>query len=145
MGALNTIDEIEARQAEITSRLAEIDSEFAGQRFTDEARSEWNELNGELEANKEFKAELEARAARVAELANRDENTEPEKPAYRRVTGRGDSKVPDDVFDVAEYRRRSTSDQEHRQALRDGAMKAIEMAPMRTGHSVMRHSFSGVG
>ena len=125
MAALS-IEQIEARQAEIRQRLAEIDAEFAGERLPDDRRAEWNDLNGELEANDELLDEVRARRERLEAVANRPQNQEPERTP--RTSRNGDSRVPDNPFDLAEYRARTSSEAEYRQALRDGAMKVVEIS-----------------
>jgi HK97 family phage major capsid protein len=121
-----TLTELEARQAEIRTRLEEIDRDNAGEAFPEEVRSEWNDLNGELDANEVLIAELHARRERLEALSGSERHAEPER-VTRRASARG-SRVPDNVFDVAEYRSLTRSDDEYRQALRDGAMRAVEGA-----------------
>ncbi len=126
MGAVRTIEEIEAEQAEIRSEIATIDKEYAGQLFDGEVKERWNAQNELLEENAKLLTELRARKARVAELADSERNVE--KPVTASRGNHRESKVPDNIYDVAEYRARTSSDQEHKQALRDGAMRAVEAA-----------------
>lgn len=121
-----TIEEIQARQAEIRSELADIDKEFAGEALPDDVRSRWNDLDGELQANDELIAELETRRQRLEAVADNDANREDEERFTRNTPGRRQSRVPEDIYDVAAYRARSSTDEEYRQSLRDGAMKAVE-------------------
>lgn len=124
-----TIEELEARQTEIRTRLAEIDSDHAGEQFPDEIRSEWNDLNTELESNEERIAELHARQDRLAELAGRQENQERETRDDPFKRSRHINRhVPDDVHNIYEYRKLSNSADELRMAYRDGAMKVVEQA-----------------
>lgn len=126
--ALVTIEEYSARQDEIRSRLRDIDSESAGSRLSDEVRAEWNDLNDELDENAATIEELRARQERVLEISG--ENRHVERPGRRSVNG-GNGKarrVPDNVFAVEEYRNLSASEDEHRQALADGAKMILERA-----------------
>jgi hypothetical protein len=71
-----TLEEHEARQTEIRGRLAELDTEFAGQRMSEEAKSEWNRLNEEFEDNTKVINELRPDQHRVKELSDKPELTE---------------------------------------------------------------------
>lgn len=123
MAPVRTIEEFEARQTEIRLRVAEIDTEFAGQSLSDEARAEWNTLNEELDANELLIGELNARIVRLAENAGKESTVERPIPAARRTGG---GRIPDDVYDVAEYRKRAHSADDQRQLMREGARKAVE-------------------
>ena len=64
MAAFMTIDQIDERVEEINTRRQELDKEFAGQAFPQEARDEWNDLLAErdevlLPLKKEFEVRNE--------------------------------------------------------------------------------------
>jgi HK97 family phage major capsid protein len=121
-----TIEELEARQTEIRSRIGELDVEYRGQAFNDEAKAEWNELNDELDSNEELIGELRARMDRVAGLAGDSDRTERPVPAKRsRVGG---SRVPDDLHDLSEYRNRSNSAEDQARLMKEGAQRHLETA-----------------
>lgn len=126
MAAVKTPEELEARQAEIRARLQEIDTEFRGQQFPDEARDEWNDLNDEHERNVELIAELRARLDRVASLAGDDTRTE--RPARPTPNGRGrvSRRIPDDPHDLAGYRSMARSLDDLPAMYRDGALEVLE-------------------
>ena len=75
MAAL-TIDEREARLAEIQARLEEIDAEFAGEALPEDRREEWNGLRDEQKEHQDTVAELRKRLAQVSENAKVEERRE---------------------------------------------------------------------
>jgi HK97 family phage major capsid protein len=95
-----TIEELTERIGEITSEIRELDAEYSGKQLEGEARERWNALNAELEERKKLKAELEARAARVAEIGNKPENAEPERrfEPFTKPRDRGD------IYDLSTIR-----------------------------------------
>ena len=120
-----SVADLEARQAEIKTRLKEIDAEHDGEMLGDEARNQWNDLNEELESNRKQVEELKSRFARLEELADSPANVESE-PVARFNTRRAESRVPDDPTQLEEYRTRARSIDELSQAHRDGARKLLE-------------------
>ena len=124
---MRTVEEYEARQSEIRARIEEIDSDYAGVSFDDQARGEWNTLNEELEENAKIIDELRARRDRVEAIATSPAHIEPERDlsysTRRRPTA---SRVPDDPSNLAEYRNLSNNLDDLEQAYRDGARKVLE-------------------
>jgi HK97 family phage major capsid protein len=121
-----SVTDLEARQAEIGTRLKELDAEAAGEQLTVEARDEWNALNVELEENVEHVKELKSRMQRLAELSGDPSSTEGETGLKGFQTRRSGSRVPDDPTQLEEYRKRATSIDELAQAHADGARKILE-------------------
>ncbi len=121
-----SVTDLEARQAEIGTRLKELDAEAAGEQLTVEARDEWNALNVELEENVEHVKELKSRMQRLAELAGDPASTEKESGLQGFQTRRSGSRVPEDPTQIEEYRKRAGSLDELNQAHRDGARKILE-------------------
>ncbi len=121
-----SVTDLEARQAEIGTRLKELDAEAAGEQLTVEARDEWNALNVELEENVEHVKELKSRMARLEELSGDSASTEGETGLKGFQTRRSGSRVPDDPTQLEEYRKRATSIEELAQAHADGARKILE-------------------
>lgn len=119
-----TLDTLRARQAEIRSRLEEIDKDADGQRFTDVQTSEWNDLNAELESNRAHIEELEARQERIADLARTGSVETEQRTSYTR--GVKKSRVPDDPSDLLAYRQMTSSIDEYNAALKEGALKIVE-------------------
>ncbi len=133
-----SVTELEARQAEIRTRLKDIDSEAAGEVLVDDARTEWNNLNEELDANLAAVAELKARFARLEAISTDDQRVEGEI-AYAPVRGkRVSSHVPDDPTQIEDYRRTATSLDDLEQAYKDGARKIIERSYRHSHPSVSR-------
>lgn len=124
MAPLITIEDYEARQAEIRGRLTEIDRESAGQALADDVRTEWNTLNEELDTNETILGELHARAARLAELA--DTPSAREAGTSFRVN-RPETRT--DIWDMAAIRAESRSHEDELQRLHDYAMRAVEASP----------------
>jgi len=115
-----TYEEFEARQEQIRGRLEEIHREYAGQRFPQEVREEWNNLNEEHEQNTITMSEVRAREERVSRLANREGAVE--TPTAARPTS-GDA-----IYDVIAIRNVSRNQEQFTQLLRDNAMRALERA-----------------
>lgn len=126
-----TLEEVEARQAEVERRLQELNQQYGGQALPDKARAEWNELNEELGEKDDDDPqtlrgrvrELKAREARVKEFAERDGATEPWKAPETRIRPE-----PRDIYDLERYRRDARTPSEEIRMLRDGAMRAVESA-----------------
>ena len=119
-----SVAELNERAEEIRNEIKDIDTENAGEAFSDETKERWNALNVELDEIAATITELEARRARVEELARDPQNTELEKTYTRgkRVT----SHVPDDPTQIEQYRTMTTNMNDLEQAYRDGAMKIVE-------------------
>src|SRR5690554_1710847 len=119
-----SIEDREARIAEIDMRLAELEEEWADRPMGDEARAEWNELNAERDAQKAAVEELRKRRARLQELVgnpNATERARTEAPAY--IPSRGS-----EIYDLPRIRAQARSEDDHRQLLHDNAMRALERA-----------------
>lgn len=119
-----SIEDREARVAEIDGRLAELDAEYAGELMPDEVRQEWNELNAERDAHATAIRELKARRERLRALAGNPANGERatgEVPAF--VQRRGV-----EIYDLTRIRAESRDEDEYRARLHDNARRAIERA-----------------
>lgn len=126
MAPVTNIEDLEARQTEIRGRLQEIDAEYVGQALPDDARSEWNTLNEELERNNTLLEELRARRARVDALAGNPRATEPGDADFR--TRRAGTVRGDDIYDLSTVRASVSNPEEATRELRDRAMRSIETA-----------------
>lgn len=123
---MEALDRLRSRQTEIRSRLEEIDAEAQDGRFSDEQRSEWNDLNAELDANGETIAELEARKARLGELTGDGRIEAEPKPRFRGKT----SRVPEDPTDLMAYRQVAGNIEELHDGYLEGALRIVDgMAP----------------
>lgn len=110
----------------IDGRLVEIDTAAGGKPLDDEARAEFSALQGLRKEAVAAKAEVEERSAYIASIADDPKKTERPGLPVRSRTNR--SHVPEDIYAIHEYRNLSSTDDELRQAFRDGAMKAAERA-----------------
>jgi HK97 family phage major capsid protein len=117
-----TLDELEARQQAIRSRVQELDNEFRGQAFPENPRAEYNELNEEHDANDRLITELRARQERVRELHRDGDDTNRERGADFNVPS---PRRGEDVWDYSHIRGASSLEGQQ-QLLRDQAKRAVE-------------------
>lgn len=127
-----TVEEREARQSEIKARLAEIDTEYNGAALPDEARTEWDGLNDEFEANERAIADAMDRRERLRALADDPKSTERvsnRSAGYgARTTRTSGTRRPDNIYDLSAIRQEARSIDDLPQLYRDNAMRAIEQA-----------------
>lgn len=119
-----TLSDLQTRQAEIKTRLREIDSAADGERFTDAQTDEWNALNAELEELRKHVEELEARQARIQELSRAGSVEEEERVTYTRGVKKG--RVPEDPSDLMAYRQAARSLDDLHAAYKEGALRLNE-------------------
>lgn len=123
-GALS-IEDREARVAQIDTRLAEIDADYDGQLMPASVREEWNSLNAERDEQAATVGELRARRDRLQNLAQHTpqavERPQVGVPAVMRSRGT-------EIYDLSRIRAESRSDYEYRDRLHDNAKRAIERA-----------------
>jgi HK97 family phage major capsid protein len=118
-----TVEELEARQTEIRGRIEELNTEYAGQAFPEDARSEWESLNEERDSNEELIDELEARRQRIVELADNPENRDEPKQFHTR---RPDVTRGEDIWDLSTIRSMASNPLQAKDEMRDRSMRAIE-------------------
>jgi len=108
---------------ETKEMLEELQVEYAGERFTDDAKSKWNELNARHDELVEALEEHTLREDRLRELADEPETREPiSMPHTRRpsaVTG-------DAIYDLSSIQRDWTDPTVEGRQLRDRAKRSIE-------------------
>jgi HK97 family phage major capsid protein len=121
-----TPDSLEARNAEIKQRLADINAEYAGQALPEGARTEWDTLNEERDENTRLAAELRARVEQLESLAADDDNTEAAFRGKSFQTRRPNAVRNEDVYDLTEYRRLASDPAQERSLLIDGAKRSAE-------------------
>lgn len=120
---IRSLEDREARIAEIDQRLAELDEEYADEAMPDHVRDEWNTINAERDEHAATVAELRARRERLGQLAGNQRSREggvPAAPAF--VRQRTDS----EIYDITAARFASGSDEEYRDRLHDNARRVIE-------------------
>lgn len=118
-----TLGQLQERQTEIRSRLEEIDRQAAGDMFSDTQAEEWNALNTELESNAKHVQELQARQARIEDLAKAGSVEQADAPERR---GFKKSRVPDDPSDLVAYRNSAGNVNELMSAYQEGALRINE-------------------
>jgi HK97 family phage major capsid protein len=125
MAVSMTIEERHARITEIRARQEELDTEFRGMTFTDDARSEFENLAEERAEHERAIAELEQRTAYLAEQAQDERNHESGAHFQTRRSGvaRGD-----DIYDLTTIRSSFANPHEARHELHDRAKRSIEAA-----------------
>ena len=126
LDALRGVDAIEAFVADAKARREALNAEAEGRPFTEEQRSEWMEINETITAAEQILAELRMRDAALVEAASN-----PKKSvtyAVPNVRNSSQSRVPENVYDLSEYRSRAGGSEETlTQAYRDGAIRSVEM------------------
>jgi HK97 family phage major capsid protein len=124
-----SIDELVAERDELKARVAAIDAEHAGERFSEEMREEWNRLNGEIDEYDARIQELEARAERVAALGQNSEAREDLSFLTARP-GRGEN-----IYDLSTVRRSFDDPTVEGRELRDRALRALEASQFPHPHA----------
>jgi HK97 family phage major capsid protein len=119
------VEERQARITEIIARQQELDTEFRGMTFTDDARSEFEQLAAERKDHEDAIDELEQRSSYLQEQASEERNRESGAHFQTRRTGvaRGD-----DIYDLTTIRSSYSNPDEARRELHDRAKRSIENA-----------------
>lgn len=117
-----TVDERTQRQAEIRTRLAEIDAEYNGAPLPDERQTEWDDISAEFDVHTVAVRAATARASRIAALAGDPANTEGGTPFHAPNV----RKVPDNIYDLTAIRRDARNMGDMKRGLRDNALRAVE-------------------
>jgi HK97 family phage major capsid protein len=120
-----TIEERQARITEIIARQEELDTEFRGMTFTDEARTEFESLAEERVEQDRAVAELEQRRSYLEEQARQSENREGGSVFH---TARPGSVRGDDIYDMTTIRSSFANPTQARAELHDRAKRSIEAA-----------------
>lgn len=123
-----TIDELVAKRDELKARVAEIDAEHAGERFSEETREEWNRLNTDIDDHDARISELKVRIERVAALADKPESQERTNDAFH-VQRAGVARA-ENIYDLSTVRRSFDDPSVEGADLRDRAKRAIEGATL---------------
>ena len=127
---MRTIEELAARIDEIQARQEELDAEFAGAMFSDEARVEFDQLQTDKKQLEATIADIESRKAALALKAGKPSATlRVDGAPFRGGIGSNvDSKIPDNVWDLSAYRSLAGSVDELAGLYREGATRALEAA-----------------
>jgi HK97 family phage major capsid protein/HK97 family phage prohead protease len=120
------IEQRVARQSEIKSRLAAIDTEYAGESLPDEVRAEFDGLKTELATNEQIIKEVEERRAFLGSVDSptppKDTRQTPGVPEFNFRPTR------EDIYDTAAVRSRARTPADEVRMLRDNAKRATEIA-----------------
>jgi HK97 family phage major capsid protein len=119
--ASRSIEEHEAELTELRSRATEIDTEYAGEALPEEIRSEWDQVNLDIEEKTELIGELRARQDRVKSLSSAPEHRESGAGFHTRR-----QPAVDNIWDTAAVRNVSRSADEETRMLADNALRAVE-------------------
>jgi len=125
LDTLRSVEDLIAYQGEIRSKMADMNVEFDGLPFTEEARDLYaslKEQNNEIEARV---AELKARKRDLETINGRDANRE----MVSFNTARPGSVRGDDIYDMSTLRSNPMDPSGVAGELRDRAMKSIEASP----------------
>jgi HK97 family phage major capsid protein len=126
MAVSMTIEERQARITEIRARQEELHTEFAGQTFPDDARSEFETLAAERVDHETACEELEQRSTYLREEAARPESRESGLGGFQ--TRRPGTVAGEDIYDLTTIRANFTNPHQMRTELRDRALRAVETA-----------------
>lgn len=119
-----TVAEREQRQAEIRTRLQEIDAEYNGAELPEERQTEWDDISAEYEVHTHAIRAATARAARLAALAGNESHTEAGTPFHAPNV---QPRKPENVYDITSLRREARSVDDLARLMRDNALRAVEL------------------
>lgn len=117
-----TPEEISSRQDEISGRLKELDTEFAGKSMSDDAREEFKGLVEERKQLDELSEELEVRR-QILESAQDNPQTREAGFQIRKERVRGD-----DIYDLSTIRAAVNSPEQATKEMRERALYSIEQS-----------------
>jgi HK97 family phage major capsid protein len=138
MSQVLTLEELVERQQAIQSRLAEINTEFAGRHMPDETRSEWEGLGEEYRANEDLIAELEAREQTLANLATDDQSQQRREAGFHVRAPSAPS--GQEIYDLVAVRQASRSMDDEARTVVEYAMRSVEAQtyPEQVGNNAAR-------
>lgn len=119
-----TVEEREQRQAEIRTRLQEIDAEHNGAELPEERQTEWDDISSEYEVHTAAIKAAKARAARLDMLAGQGSTEDGTGFTAPNVIRR---KATENVYDLIALRRDARSIDDLARAMRDNALRAVEL------------------
>lgn len=132
LNELRSVADLRAFQDEIKKRRTELDTEYAGLPFSDEARDEFKALSDLDDEIEKRVTELEARSRILERQAQSNGNLEPTDRPIRTAAG-PPSRLPENLHDLAEYRTRTNNQDELVALQRDGARKQVEAMALPSG------------
>lgn len=127
-----TREERQQRIDELRRWISEQNEEFRDEGFPNEVQSAWDANNVELREHERVISELEARDARIAELARQNESTERGSDTGGVTRARGAQLISRmgerEVYDLSEVRFNPFNPGSATTELRDRALRAIEVS-----------------
>ena len=129
-----SVEELSSRQSEVQERMKGLDLEFVGRPMTESARGEFVDLKRENDSINERVAELQQRQKVLASLGSGEGNREAHRELGRVFRGEaGDLNRPAsarerDIFNLDSIRSELADPDRARGALRDRALRALEVA-----------------
>lgn len=125
--ATQTPEEVANVRAQIKAAMASLDTEFKGRQFDEDARERFealSDLHGRAESRE---LEFRHRRDRVLQSATAPSSLEAIGTDMRpRAQKR--SNLPENLFDISEYRQRTSSEEAMAALMKDGAKKVAEQA-----------------
>ena len=125
---MQTIEEVRARIDEINARFSEIQAEAGASKLDDERQAEWDAMLAERTVLDDAASDYEDRMAVLKTTVDTKPQNAVKVGQRDIVRGGTRTNVPSNIYDLGEYRNLSRSDEEMKQALRDGAMRAVDAA-----------------
>lgn len=118
---MGRVDDLVQDVADLERRKQELDAEYEGEAFPEEARTEFLEIDTKIDEKNSLVEELRFRAERVAKTV-----AEPQQAERSGQFNVRTSRDENDIFDIDSVRRLSSSPQAETRTLRDNAKFAIE-------------------
>jgi HK97 family phage major capsid protein len=125
---LRSVEELTNYQNDVVSEVKGLEDEYKGLPFPDDVRVEYARLADTNDQIKKRVAELEARDKYMREIAGNERSVESGKDPFRHERDMRGSMKERDIFDLSKYEGRADDPFAQKRALRDGALRAIELA-----------------
>jgi len=126
--ATKTPEDVQGFIERVKARSNELEGEYTGRQFDEPAQEEFADLGDLSKRAVERKKEFEARQARLLVLAGDERHVERSGIDLASRGPRAVTKLPDNLFDIPEYRGRTSSETAMRSLMVDGAKKIAEQA-----------------
>lgn len=126
--ATKDVAEVDDFMARVKARSNELEAEYKGRTFDEPAQEEFASLRELKPLAEARKAEFLARHKWIEDLSSDEKRIERAGIDLAPRGSRAVTKLPDDLFDLSEYRGRTSSEGAMRSLMIDGARKASESA-----------------
>jgi HK97 family phage major capsid protein len=128
LNELRSIDELTNYQNDVVSEVKGLETEYQGLPYPDDVRETYARLRDTNDEIKKRVAELQARERYMAEVAGNERSVERGTDPFRHERDLKGSMKERDVYDLSKYEGRADDPFALKRDLRDGAMRAIELA-----------------